>query len=367
MNPTGRVIDVSLTLLTVLTCLCSITLLLVVLVVLTLRRRMTVATGAARVPSPRSGRSRWTGAFTPYVVGDPGRAALSVRPRAAERSWDRRDTVVDGVTLSHDGSDVGELRAASVRGLSHANYGVVRQDEYAFRITAGGRYLVVAVADGVSSGHHSDQAAMIVTRRGAELVAEYLERHGPDDIPWMTVMRELAARVLDRGRQLVAIGGGRPASDDEIAHEIAATALFAVVDLVPGPDGCAVQTVALGDTSALVLRDGGWEPLQPVKNARAAVASSATSAIPALPPALAAPIRTTVKAGEALVLVSDGVGDALGGGRGPVAEFLAEVWATAPRTALEFAAQVGFARKSFDDDRTAVAVWPTVSRRHPTE
>lgn len=366
MNPPGRTIDVPLTLLTVLTCLCSVILLLVaLLVVLAVRRHAVVA--ATGPPRGRSGRSRWTGAFAPYVVGDPGRAASSVRPRAADRSWDRRDTVVDGLTLSHAGSDVGELRAASVRGLSHANYGVVRQDEYAFRIAACGRYLVVAVADGVSSGRHSDQAAMIATRRGAELLAEHLERHGADDIPWMAVMRELAARVLDRGRQLVDVEGGRAASDTEIAHEIATTALFAVVDLVPGVDGCPVETVALGDTSALVLRASGWEPLQPVKNARAAVASSATSALPVLPPTLAAPIRTTVRPGEALILVSDGVGDALGGGRGPVAEFLAEVWAAPPKTALEFAAHVGFARKSFDDDRTAVALWPSAKAPHPSE
>ena len=358
MNRSRAPIDVPLTLLTVLTCLCSVILVIivVVLVLVVRRRRYGPADGA---PALRSGRRRWTGAFAPFVVGDPGRAASGVRPRAAERSWDRRDTVLDGITLSHAGTDVAELRAASVRGLSHANYGVVRQDEYAFRVTSDGRHLVAVVADGVSAGRYSDQAAMIVTRRGAELVAQHVEVRGPQAVPWHEVVRDLAALVIDRGRQLVGAGGG-PLSDHEIAGELAATALFAVVDLVPGAGGCAVEIMALGDTSAWVLREDRWEPLQQVKNAGRGIASSGTAAIPALPSTLNAPVRTSVRPGEALVLVTDGVGDALGSGRGDVPDFLAEVWATPPRGALEFAAHVGFARKSFDDDRTAVVLWPTL-------
>lgn len=345
-------IDVPLTLLMVVTGLCSAVLLLVIVLVVLLRRRPAAGSGGGSPAQPASPRSRWTGAFAPFVVGDPGRAA-DVRSRAADRSWDRRDTVLDGFTLRHDDTEVAELRAASLRGLAHAGHGVVRQDEYAFRVTADGRHLVAAVADGVSAGRYSDQAAMIVTRRGAELVARHVEDDGPHRIPWPTVLGELAHRVLDRGRQLAA--GGDLAAE----RELAATALFAVVDLIAGPDGCAVEIMGLGDTSAWALRAGRWEPLLGAKNAGAAITSSATAALPALPSVLAAPLRTTIRPGEALVLVTDGVGDAMGGGRGDVSDFLAEMWAGPPPAALAFAAHIGFLRKTFDDDRTAVAVWPT--------
>ncbi len=360
MIPTRAPIDVPLTLLAILTGLCSALLVLVVLLlVVTLRRRRE----SQPTSRPAARRGKWTGDFTPFAVGDPGRAAREVRPRPDPRSWDRRDTVLDGITLFRDGAAAGELRAASVRGLAHANYGTVRQDEYGYRVTTDGRYVVLAVADGVSAGRHSDQAAMIVVRRGADLLAQHAGANGLVGIPWPAVLAELAARVTDRGRQLVSVGGGAGHSvpDREIADQLAATALFAVVDLVPGPDGCPVEIMALGDTSAWVLRNGRWEPQKPVKNAGAAIASSGTAAIPVLPATLDAPVRTTVRPGEALVLVSDGVGDALGAGCGDVANFLAEVWAWSPRTSLEFAAHVGFARKSFDDDRTAVALWPTAT------
>lgn len=349
-------IDVPLTLLTVVTGLCSAVLVLLVIgLVLLLRRRATGAEQAVRPAAPRAG-SRWTGTLVPFAVGDPGRGA-AVRPLAAVRSWDRRDTVLDGLVLRHDDTEVAELRAASLRGLAHAANGVVRQDEYAIRTTSDGRHLVAVVADGVSAGRYSDQAAMIVTRRGAELVVRHVEAGGLEAVPWSAVLGELAHRVLDRGRHLAAGG------DPDAERQLAATVLFAVVDLAPGPDGCPVEIMGLGDTSAWALRTGGWEPLVGAKRTGAPIASSATAALPALPalPATpAAPVRTTIRPGEALLLVSDGVGDAMTGGRGETADFLAEVWSGPPPSALAFAAHVGFLRKSFDDDRTAVAVWPSV-------
>jgi hypothetical protein len=85
--------------------------------------------------------------------------------------------------------------------------------------------------------------------------------------------------------------------------------------------------------------------------------SASVSALPVSPPELSLPMHTTVHPGEALVLVSDGIGDALGAGTGEVGEFLAKVWRRPP-SPLAFAAQAEFARKSFDDDRTALAFWP---------
>lgn len=304
----------------------------------------------------------WLGGFTPFSVGDPGCAALTVKPAPDPESWDRRDTVLDGLTVKDPaGQPVLELRAASVRGLSHRYYGKVRQDEYAFLGSADGRFLVAAVADGMSVGKFSHHAAKLVTRHGCARLAEFLRGGLPPDIPWTEILQQLANLVLAKGRELL-----RPQLDEhevdalgprELANYLAATALFVVVDL--GTDGAELPAyvLALGDTSAWVLRAGSqWENQQPVTNAGAVIASG-TWAIPLVPTEVGPAVRTTIRPGDALLLMSDGVGDPLGDGTGAVGEFLGAVWSQPPAP-LAFAAQVEFARKSFDDDRTAIVLWP---------
>lgn len=153
-------------------------------------------------------------------------------------------------------------------------------------------------------------------------------------------------------------GSAAPSADHIELHELAATALFAVVELRADTTERTAHLLALGDTSAWVLRAGtSWEALQPIKNDGAVLATSATSAVPLISAEIGPPMRTTIRPDDALVLVTDGIGDPLGDGTGDVGAFLASMWG-APPSALEFAAQVGFARKTFDDDRTAVALWP---------
>ncbi|MBP2333912.1 serine/threonine protein phosphatase PrpC [Saccharothrix coeruleofusca] len=305
----------------------------------------------------------WRGRVEQFEVGDPGRAATRVVPVPDESAWDRRDTVLDGVALKDGGRRVvAELRAASVRGLAHRAYGTVRQDEYGYRRTPDGRYLVVGVADGVSAGALSHKAAVAAARRGVNMLVHALRTTAPDRMPWPDFLRAVAAEIEAIGRKrLAATGTADPHAVPlrEVANLLATTVLYAVVDLVPVAGAHEVHLVSVGDTSAWVLREGGrWEPQQAVKNDGAEVHSSSVQALPLLPAALPPPVRTTVAPGEALVLVTDGVGDPLGHGAGAVGRFLAEVWAAPPASGLEFAAQAGFARRSYDDDRTAVALWP---------
>lgn len=317
-----------------------------------------LAPGGPVLPSPAA----WRGAVEPYVVGNPGRAAGQTVPLPDPEHWDRRDTVLDGITIVDRRERLGDLRAASVRGLAHRHYGRVRQDEYGYRRTSDGRYLVLCAADGVSSGKQSHRAAVTVARRGTEHLATLLATVHAADISWPAVIGNIASLIVRTGRkQLRNLGvpGAEEYTDRQVAQYMATTVLYAVVDL-RSPDGsCPVDLVAVGDTSAWVLRQSGtWEPLQPVKNEGAEVYSPSVTALPMLPPRPPQPIRTRVHPGEALVLMSDGIGDPLGSGTGEVGRFLAEVWRTPP-AALDFAAQIEFARKSFDDDRTAIAFWPS--------
>ncbi|MEV6829501.1 protein phosphatase 2C domain-containing protein [Amycolatopsis sp. NPDC051102] len=302
----------------------------------------------------------WRGEFriTPFEVGDPGRAATA--PSYPDRShWDRPDTVLDGVLLNGDGGRPPMvLRAASARGRSHRFHGKVRQDAYAFRCD--GRFVVAAVADGLSSRPLSHVAADVVTRHGCHLVAKQLEKAGPGDLDWAHVLRVLAAKVIRAGRRELE-GASPPCfveQDAEVAGELATTVLFAVADMRPAAGGHPVSVFAYGDSSAWVLRSGKvWEPLNPVKNEGATVACSATDALPYLPARPPEVVRTHLGPADVLVLLSDGVTDPLDDGTGTVGEFLAENWRCPPEP-LAFAAHVDFARRSHDDDRTAVAIWP---------
>ncbi len=307
----------------------------------------------------------WQGRVDPFAVGDPGRAALRTVPIPDESAWDRRDTVLDGVTLLDGRKHVGVVRAASVRGLAHRAYGTVRQDEYGYRRTKDGRHLVLAVADGVSSGKLSHLAAAILARKGTELLADQVAATGPAALRWPDFIRVMANRVESRGRRLLA-DRGTPNAESvpvrAVAELLASTVLYAVVDLVPVNGVHEVQVLSVGDSSAWVLREGGrWEPQHAVKNDGAVLHSSSVHALPLLSGTEPVPVRTTVAPGEALVLMTDGIGDPLAGGTGEVGRFLTEVWSTPPASGLEFAAHVGFARRSFDDDRTAVAFWPVAS------
>lgn len=331
------------------------------------RPRPTAPTDAGPPPGPRAADEPWsgesTGGFVPFQVGDPGRAA-TVRAYPDPENWDVRDTVLDGVQLLDSrGVAALELRAASARGRAHRYQARVRQDAYAFR--SDGTFLVAAVADGVSSGVLSHVAANIVSQHGCHMIAKKLEHVTPAELDWTDLLRVLATKVINAGRRRLSPPGGSGADElptEEIARHLSTTALFAVVGLDPVDGLHPVQLFAYGDTSAWILRFGRrWEPQQAVKNDGAAVASSATDALPFFPQQAPPATFAHLAATDTLVLVSDGIGDPLGDGTGPVGAFLATHWHRPPEP-LEFAAQVDFARRSHDDDRTAVAIWPIPGR-----
>lgn len=116
----------------------------------------------------------------PATIGDPGRAHAEVRPRLRLDPAQPPDTVADhGTAVSL------EVRAASVRGLSHRDSGTPRQDAYGFALSADEQHLIVVVADGVSAGVLSHEAASFVGRRGPREVARHLDAGTPaDQLPW---------------------------------------------------------------------------------------------------------------------------------------------------------------------------------------
>jgi serine/threonine protein phosphatase PrpC len=300
----------------------------------------------------------WRGNHTPYQVGEPGRAPSRVFPQFDHRVPFRSDIVVDATRLvgPYDKRRHLDVRAASIRGLSHRHYGTTRQDEFAMLVSADRRRLVVGVADGLSSATLSHVAAQIVARDGCALVARELDTVDPAALNWLRILDRLADAVVDCGVR----DYGLPPDRRVVTTELAATALFAVVDIEPNDDGArSVRLMALGDSSAWLLRPGEtipWQPLCQVVRTDV-ITSTSTFAVPALPADIGDPVSAELDAGEVLVLMTDGVGDPLGTGVGDVGAFLAHEWVRPP-TPLAFAAQADFARITFDDDRTVVAIWP---------
>ena len=301
----------------------------------------------------------WSGEFrfTPFSIGDPGRAARA--PSYPDpRCWDRPDTVLDGVVLrADDGSPAMQLRAASVRGRAHRYDARARQDAYAYRCD--GRFVVAAVADGLSSAPLSHVAADIVSRHGCHLIAQLLQTSPPQALDWSEILQVLATKVINSGRTLLRhLPDAEDLSPIQMAGHLSTTALFAIVEMHPVDGIRPMHVFAHGDSSSWILRSGRhWEPLQLVKNQGTMLASSRTQGIPVVPAQAPPAVQTKLADSDTLLLITDGIGDPLGDGTGSVGAFLAEKWQHPPEP-LEFAAHVDFARRSHDDDRTAIALWP---------
>lgn len=302
-----------------------------------------------------------TGSFEAYTIGDPGRA-FSGAVSAPTAHIGVPDFVADAFTVT-DTSGTARLivRAACARGLAHQQYGDPRQDAHALALTEDGAYLVLAVSDGVSAAPWSHLGSHIAVTAGVEDIVRRLAAAPPQELPWREILDLLAA--LMREECLALQGDSDPAPDNsEVARLMAATVTLAVVETSPGDDGThAVVTVRIGDSSGWLLEDGTrWTPLGDVKNAGNVIAESATACLPLVPDEDPVLVQASVGPGSALVLMSDGVGDPLGAGQGEVGQVLASLWATPPHP-IDFLAQAAFGRKTFDDDRAAVAVWPVVS------
>jgi serine/threonine protein phosphatase PrpC len=334
------------------------------------RRQRPPANEAPTRPSPTPGHTRAPGvpaATLPpdfdlgsdgrWAIGDAGRAFTEVEPALGD-SGEGPDTIADGGSMGSL-----HLVAASVRGLSHRQQGTPRQDSYGFAVSRDKKWLIAVVADGVSAGRLSHRAAQLVARLAPTRVLDQLE--AVDDlvrVDWYRIFKGLATRILTVGQKLLAEEGDvvDPTPED-VCDAMATTATIAVVEISPLPDQSRYVTYAwLGDSPMwyLTKRDG-WHCLTEVKNAGQDIAKSSVHALPRVPedPAKLSQASTYIPADARLLLMTDGVGDPLGAADGEVAEVLAEVWRRPP-SVFRFAEQVAFGRKTFDDDRTAVGIWP---------
>lgn len=290
--------------------------------------------------------------WSPLVIGTP---VARFEPRPPRSRTYRPDTAVDGWSTGRL-----VVRGASVRGYQHRHDGTPRQDDFAIAWHPATDAVIVAVADGVSEAELAHVGATLACRTAVEQLSRWLDGEsdrendgGSEGEPdWSDVLRCASWALVEFAK-------GQPASgpddgDAERAERLLATTLVAAV-LRPNDDGSATVTaVRAGDSTAWLLAGQDWTELFATDTDD--VLTTAVTALPRLAAEVAA-ATVEVPAGGVLLVGTDGVGMAVGDGRGPVGSALA-AGVESPPAPLDFGYLLDFSRETFDDDRTLVAVWP---------
>ncbi len=273
----------------------------------------------------------------PWAIGPP---APEIESQLSAAEPYRPDTVADG------GMAFGlTVRAASVRGLLKRYTGGPRQDDFCLRRHDDTQTLIVAVADGVSGAPRSHLGAALAVRHATAATLDQLER-GEADIDWAAVFDRAAWALIDEQRR---------ASGDPEAGIEAATAELATTLVVATISGERVQLAGVGDSPALTLDEGAFEPVLVDPRSEDGFVGGRVDALPRAARDVRSDARE-LRAGQLLLLCTDGLALPLGDGTGDVGQALARELLTAPDV-IDFARLLDFSRNTYDDDRTLVAVW----------
>jgi serine/threonine protein phosphatase PrpC len=234
------------------------------------------------------------------------------------------------------------VRGASVRGHSHRWEGSVRQDQLA--VGEIDDLLVCAVADGLGSQSESHV--------GAALAARFVAA-------WPEVGDLLSPRVTEFDcREISAALEAEAGTRGVDPVTVSSTLTFAVIqrDPVIDDDGIARWPVAvaqIGDSPAYLLRNGEWLA---VSGNGSAADAGLTNVVDPLPRHSRATVwHLAVESGDVLALTTDGVGNLLEDVP-EFAEALSRRWEEAPPSPSELLYYLDAAVKTYDDDRTLLAV-----------
>lgn len=294
--------------------------------------------------------------FEPVAVGRP---TVVFEPKPIGSSYHsspyRSDTVMDGWS-----NDFFAVRASSVRGYLHRYNGAPRQDDFALLLRADGRQLLIAVADGVSGAEQSHIGSTTAVR----YAIRWLDANLPEEVSdgdWRALAENTAWALVEQANALF----GVDKSAEEAEQLLATTLVCAVVDY-DEDGGATAHVVGVGDSGAWILSEGSITRIEGGKEeSDAGLASSAVSGLPRVPDEVRA-VTTRIKAGEVLLLGTDGFGDPLGPGTGDLGSLFKTLLGDSVPSMIAFTYALDFSRETFDDDRTLVAVWPGPHSNDPS-
>jgi serine/threonine protein phosphatase PrpC len=267
------------------------------------------------------------------------------------------DTILDGWE-----NDFLTLRGASVRGGSHRWERIPRQDSFAAAFIPDKDWVVVAVADGVSGAPQSHVGASVAVNAAIDYFIS-TKTAEIERVDWKHVC-EAIARHLNWAVTSLRGHGGIPDTMSEAENDITAAALkylattfvCAVVTKNQGGQGLAARVITVGDSGVWLLSDGRFQAVAGGKDDSSGITANDVTPLPCLPENIT-PTKITIKAGEVLLLGTDGFGEPLGSGDGDLGLSFKTMLKTVP-SLTAFAETLDFTRKYFVDDRTLVAIWP---------
>jgi len=286
----------------------------------------------------------------------PGFEKIAVPPAYTADRWDFSD---GGRT-----PDV-QVWAASSRGVSHAYEGSPREDSYAVRTTDDEGWVVAAVADGVGSSLLSDLGSRIAAESAAQEIVNGLNTPGVGQLAagpefaFEDVIKtsfDVASRKIT---EACAEHGLVPNSDLSTTLIVA---VFPTTEIKRVGEAPYVWFASIGDSPIITLNIKTGQPKQhcrrsptpgdgPIETVPTETLVSHTDAVKIE--------RYPLGKDEAILLTSDGFGDALLGGHEKKLSEDLRVFFTSKNLfhPLEFLRILEFQDAEHSDDRTAVAIW----------
>ncbi len=252
--------------------------------------------------------------------------------------------------VAADEARVGELsiRGVSIVGAGHRceDPAVPRQDAYRLGRDRDSRYVVVAVADGVSQSRLSHVGAAIAVETALDVAIAQL--NAP------TGKRQIDTTASSPRSRTAWSRPPRPVGSTVPSLCCAFVLGFVEAGRLDRPRRAWISWV--GDASAWRLDASGWSFVAgDRKDANDGIESGELDACLPLHPGAVKSTTVDLAPGETLAFVTDGVGDVLA--MVPDARtYLAQRWQQPPPVA-EFVHDVGFEVARQQDDRTAVVVW----------
>ena len=230
----------------------------------------------------------------------------------------------------------------SRRGVAHVDGLEPRQDDYALATSVDGRWLVVAVCDGVGSVKTSHIGSYWATRVAVDVVSKGLANQDPAGEFFAEAFRTIATRMTWAADKLANKSG----------DEIATTLVVAAIDTRTGIG----QVARVGDSDAMMESGGEWKS---VFNSTLVDVSTPTSVMPT-DAAVVEVAALSVGTEECLIIGTDGVCDVIATSADVVGRRFGEDLASIC-TLDHFERLVGFERRGAFGDRTLIAIWGGMS------
>lgn len=302
-------------------------------------------------PTPRPTSRPPTVPWDRIVAGEPTDEFTSRPP--AEHAFEHADTECDGWSTERL-----TLRTASVRGDKHRYYRQPRQDAVRTALHEATGNVVFAVADGVSGAAHSELGAQEACRAVVEaLLHQLTTNQRPLDL--RAAVHHAAARMHELTRWMLGLAPTEQQNPDAVARLVGTTLVAGVIR--PDPEGAVVGLCRVGDSGAWIFDRAGRQ-YRPVFRSKTGndvdFVSNEVAPMPLVSDQLEEKVQH-LTAYDTLLVGTDGFGDPLGDGDGPVGDLFAAVLSNPPPP-LWFAHALDFSKATFDDDRTLLAVWPTL-------